>query len=190
MRAKTLLLAMVLAWAACAQADPLTDFGVIRPKIRMLAPNFTLAGMDGQSRTLSSYRGKVVMLHFWATWCVPCRNEMPVLHHLDQAMAGKDFEMICVNVDRGNRDKVEAFMHEIGMHFHSLLDPEGDVRNAYAVRALPTSYLIGRDGKFLGYMMGERDWKKAGPMLAALLDESADDSSGETGRTVDRAAPE
>jgi peroxiredoxin len=153
----------------------LVDFGVIQPKTRLLAPDFALTGMDGVSRSLSSYRGKIVMLHFWATWCVPCRQEMPVLQKLREDFEDRDFELLCVNVDHGNKDVVKAFMHNIDLHFHTLLDPDGEVRNAYAVRALPTTYLIGRDGRFSGLIMGERDWGKAAPMLESLLDANKED---------------
>jgi peroxiredoxin len=170
MRVKSLALLALLAWAGIARAGPLHDFGVIEPKTRMPAPDFTLTDIDGKSRSLSSYRGKIVMLHFWATWCVSCRHEMPVLHKLRKEFVGRDFKMLCVNVDRGNQDAIETFMHDIDLHFHTLLDPDGEVRNAYAVRALPTTYLIGRDGKFSGLIIGERDWSKATPMLASLLD--------------------
>ncbi len=164
------LLFVMLVWAFSAQADPLDDFGVIQPKARMLAPDFELTGMDGKLHSLSSYRGKIVMLHFWATWCVSCRREMPVLQKFRKGFEGSDFKLLSVNVDRDNRDIVKTFMQEIELQFDSLLDPDGEVRKAYAVRALPTTYLIGRDGKFSGYILGERDWNKAAPMLVSLLD--------------------
>lgn len=166
---KALMVVLVLVWAGFAQADPLADFGVVQPKTRLMAPDFTLPGLDGKARSLSSYRGKVVMLHFWATWCVPCRQEMPVLHDLDRDFSGEDFVLLCVNVDRGSKDSVSVFMNAIAPHFNTLLDPNGDVRNAYAVRALPTSYLIGRDGKFSGLIVGERDWHVAMPMLLKVM---------------------
>jgi peroxiredoxin len=178
MRVKVLLLVM-LAWAGIAQADPLADFGVIQPRTRLLAPDFALTGMDGVSRSLSSYRGKIVMLHFWATWCASCRQEMPALQQLNKDFEGRDFELLCVSVDRGDGDAVRTFMHDINLHFNTLLDPEGEVRNAYAVRALPTTYLIGRDGKFSGLIMGERDWKKAGSVLDSLLVDGEDNASAQ-----------
>ncbi|MDX8404043.1 MAG: TlpA disulfide reductase family protein [Mariprofundaceae bacterium] len=136
----------------------LADFGVIKPRTSIPAPDFSLMGLDGQHRSLSTYQGKVVLLHFWATWCVPCRKEMPILHDLGEEHAAQGFELMCVNVDRGNRGAVEEFMHNISQHFHTLLDPDGEVRNIYEVRAFPTSYVIGRDGKIIGKIIGERDW--------------------------------
>ena len=99
-----------------------------------------------------------MLLHFWATWCAPCRKEMPVLHDLGEEHSADGFELMCVNVDRGNKSAVETFMRDISQHFHTLLDSDGEVRNTYEVRALPTSYIIGRDGKIIGKVIGERDW--------------------------------
>lgn len=171
---KLLLLIVAMLWVCGAQADEFTDFGVIKPEVRMKAPDFSLPDMDGQQRSMASYQGKVVILHFWASWCVPCRKEMPTLHHLHNSFDGKNIELVCVSTDTGNKKKIEAFMNDINLHFNTLLDPDGDVRNKYSVRALPTTYLIASDGKISGRIIGERDWRKAGPMLALLLGEGAE----------------
>jgi peroxiredoxin len=171
---KLLFLITVMLLACAAQADEFTDFGVIKPEVRMKAPDFSLPDMDGRQRTLSSYQGKVVILHFWASWCVPCRKEMPTLHHLHSSFEKKNIELVCVSTDTGSKEKIEAFMNDINLHFNTLLDPDGDVRKKYAVRALPTTYLIASDGKISGRIIGERDWNKAGPMLASLLGEGAE----------------
>ncbi len=170
-----------LVWAIPARATPpdgaldraLADFGVIAPRVSMPAPGFSLAGLDGEQRSLSSNRGKIVLLHFWATWCPPCRKEMPLLHELEKEFAGQNFALMCVNVDRGNKAAVEKFIHGISQHFHTRLDPDGKVRNSYEVRALPTSYIIGRDGKIIGKIIGERDWAEAeaSNLLKTLLGE-------------------
>ncbi len=170
-----------LVWAIPARATSpdgaldgaLADFGVIAPRVSMPAPDFSLAGLDGEHRSLSSNRGKIVLLHFWATWCAPCRKEMPLLHELEKEFAGQNFALMYVNVDRGNKAAVGKFVHGIDQHLHTLLDPDGDVRNTYEVRALPTSYIIGRDGKIIGKIIGERDWAgaQASNLLKILLGE-------------------
>ncbi len=149
------------------------DFGVQLPKQRKPAPDFTLPGLAGGEVRLSDYRGKLVLLHFWATWCIPCRQEMPWLHAMEKTMPASEFRMICVNVDRGSRELVRSFIEEVSPSFHTLLDPEGLVRNRYAVRGLPTTYLIGPDGTMMGRMIGERDWtsEAAQHMLNFLLGE-------------------
>lgn len=164
-----------MLWAGPAGADPLVDMGVVVPKVHLPAPDFELAGLEGGRQRLSQYRGKLVLLHFWATWCAPCRTEMPQLHQFWRAFRSRGLELVCVNVDRGNREGVDAFMQEIGLHFHTLLDPGGEVRNRYEVFALPTSYLIGRDGKIIGRIIGERDWssKEAAALIRKLFGSDA-----------------
>lgn len=176
---KLLLLVVAMLWSYHAQADAFADFGVMKPEVRMQAPDFSLPDMDGQQRTMASYQGKVVILHFWASWCVPCRKEMPTLHHLHHSFDGKNIELVCVSTDTGSRKKIEAFMNDINLHFNTLLDPDGEARKKYAVRALPTTYLIASDGKISGRIIGERDWRKAGPMLASLLAEGAGEAKQE-----------
>jgi cytochrome c biogenesis protein CcmG/thiol:disulfide interchange protein DsbE len=177
MRVKSLLLIVAMFWAVQAQADAFADFGVIKPKTRVTAPDFSLSDMDGRQRPMSSYQGKVVLLHFWATHCLPCRKEMPILHHMHHDFDPKDLELVCVSVDKGGKGKIEGFMNDIDLQFNTLLDPDGDVRKIYEVRALPTTYLIASDGKISGRIIGERDWKKAGPMLESLLAEAMPDSA-------------
>ncbi len=168
MRVKIIML-ILLAWAHVAQADPMSEFGVLQPKVRMLAPDFSLQDLDGKLHRLSAYRGKLVVLHFWATWCAPCRYEIPILHALGERLAGENILLLSVNVDRGHREGVQSFARTLGQGFHTLLDADGDVRTAYAVRALPTTYIIGRDGRFSGLIVGARDWNKAMPMLSQFI---------------------
>ena len=173
----------MLVWAVSAQAgsrpDPMADFGVITPKVRMAAPAFSLPDLAGGRASLADYRGKVVMLHFWATWCLPCRAEVPKLHRLWNHFRSRGLEVVCVNVDRGGPEGVQAFMRETDAHFSTLLDPGGRVRSLYEVRGLPTTYLIGRDGRITGRIIGERDWtgEKAGAMIDALLQREANSDS-------------
>jgi len=179
MRIKLLLIASLLMVAGAIQAPAapldveqlMRDFGVQLPKARKPAPDFSLPKLGGGRTSLSEARGKLVLLHFWATWCVPCRHEMPLLHHMEQGLDAAKFRMICINVDRGDSDDVRKFIDTVSPQFHTLLDPEGSVRNRYAVRGLPTTYLIGSDGKIIGRIVGERDWSTgaAHAMLAALL---------------------
>jgi len=164
---------LVLAWTIEVHAEPaasvrqmMGSLGMQLPRQSKPAPGFLLSGLNGEQTSLSEFRGKLILLHFWATWCVPCRHEMPLLHALErEAIDG--FHIICVNVDRGDSDEVKTFMDEVAPHFHTLLDPEGEVRKHYAVRGLPTSYLIGRDGKIIARVVGERDWSS--PAMRELV---------------------
>ncbi|OIO68645.1 MAG: hypothetical protein COW19_02615 [Zetaproteobacteria bacterium CG12_big_fil_rev_8_21_14_0_65_55_1124] len=146
------------AAAAGTLDEAMQSFGVQIPSEHKPAPDFSLSMAGSGTDTLKNHHGRLVLLHFWATWCVPCRKEMPLLHHLDRELSAKGLSIVCVNVDRGDEQKVHDFMQEVSPRFHTLLDPEGVVRNRYEVRALPTSYLIGGDGKIIGRFIGERGW--------------------------------
>ena len=153
-----------------AHADTLSamhTFGVQLPRTEKPAPDFTLRTLSGKPVTLHALRGKFILLHFWATWCVPCREEMPKLHTLAQTFAGQPLQIVCINVDRGNRDGVQQFIDRVTPGFHTLLDPSGEVRRAYAIRILPTTYLINPQGHIIGRIMGERDWSS--PAARAML---------------------
>jgi len=184
MRVRLLLIASLLLslWSVELRAEPaasvqqmLENFGVQLPRESRPAPLFTLPKLDGGEVSLADFHGKLVLLHFWASWCVPCRHEMPLLHQMEQKMEQKmdaaGFRMLCINVNRGGRREVQAFIDQVSPQFHTLLDPEGRVRNRYAVRGLPTTYLIGGDGRIIGRIIGERDWSSPAviSMLMALV---------------------
>jgi len=168
---------LMVVGATCAPAAPLAveqvmrDFGVQLPNVRKTAPDFTLPKLGGGQVSLTDFRGKLILLHFWASWCVPCRHEIPLLHNMEQSMDAAKFQMISINVNRGGHDDVQDFINKVSPEFHTLLDPAGSVRNRYAVRGLPMTYLIGSDGKIIGRIIGERDWASpaAKNMLESLL---------------------
>jgi len=148
------------------------DFGVQLPQQRKPAPAFSLPKLSGGKISLADARGKLILLHFWATWCVPCRHEIPLLHRLQQGLDTSEFRMISINVNRGDSGDVRDFINKLSPGFHTLLDAQGSVRNRYAVRGLPTTYLIGKDGKMIGRIIGERDWTspEAKNMLKSLIE--------------------
>jgi peroxiredoxin len=161
---------MVFALYGVAFAsDPFAVMGVIKPKVRMEAPAFTLRSIDGGRRSISDFKGKIVLLNFWATWCPNCREEMPSLEKLWERFKAKGVVVIAVAEDR--RSEVESFARKLGLTFPILLDLEGAVRKDYEVTALPMTYLIGRDGKISGRMYGSREWagKKADSLMELLL---------------------
>lgn len=157
--------------ASPLRADPLADMGVVTPRVRLPAPDVLLPILQGGEESLNRHRGKVVLLHFWATWCVSCRKELPSIQRLWSEYADKDLLLLGINVDRGNRQGVASFVREMGLDFPTLLDASGKVRNAYEIFALPTTYIIGRDGKIVGRIIGERDWsgEKAHDLIRYLL---------------------
>ena len=121
------------------------------------APDFTLPTVDGKQVSLREYRGKVVFLNFWATWCIPCREEMPALERLHQTYQSQDLAIISIDL-KESAEQVRAFFQKHGLSFPALLDQDGSVFRDYLVAGMPTTYLIGRDGMLLARGVGGRDW--------------------------------
>lgn len=114
---------------------------------------------NGQPVTLDAFRGKVVLVNLWATWCVPCREEMPALDRLQAKRGGKDFTVVAVAQDRAGRSKVEMFLGQIGArHLASYLDTSMKSGRAWGAYGLPTSLLIDRQGREIGRLVGIAEW--------------------------------
>ena len=124
---------------------------------RLEAPDFTLESLDGTERSLSSYRGSVVFLNFWAVWCGPCRVEMPSMHRLHQAVNDERFVILAVNL-REDPQTVRKFAKELGLSFPILLDPRGITGLTYGLRAIPTTYLVDKQGRLTARLIGSREW--------------------------------
>ena len=141
---------------------------LVRPKPLDL-PEFTFAGADGQSKSLADFRGKIVLLNIWATWCVPCREEMPALDTLETKLGGKDFQVVAVNIDKGGPGKAAAFLKETGAtHLTLYTDPSGKLFSTLKAVGMPTTLLIDRDGKEIGRLIGPADW--ASPEAVAVIE--------------------
>jgi len=125
------------------------------------APDFTLPDLDGTPRKLSDYRGKVVLLNFWSTWCTPCRTEMPSMQRAFQRHKGNGFEILAVSLNVEGKPPVVEFVKELKLTFMILLDPKKEVARIYRVYALPTSYVIDKQGKIAYKLIGEKDWDDA-----------------------------
>jgi peroxiredoxin len=110
------------------------------------APGFTLQSLDGAPTSLSSQKGNVVMINFWATWCVPCRQEMPHLQALYERYQSLGFELLAVNVEKDNAAGARKWLEETPVTFPVLFDPNNEVTKLYKVQTMPTTVLIGRDG--------------------------------------------
>ncbi len=165
------LLAVFMATAFIRPVNAHAEPGLVTPQQRLEAPDFELSGLDGKKLRLQDYRGQLVLLNFWATFCVPCREEMPQLEALWKSFKDKGFTVIAIATDRGNAKEVKRFVQETALTFPVVLDPDGKVRNNYEIIGLPTTYLIGRDGRFHGRIIGARDWNNeaAVNMIRELL---------------------
>jgi thiol-disulfide isomerase/thioredoxin len=174
---RSFILALLLATTAPLSAATLHEqmeaLGIDTPRERLPAPSFELPALDDSRVNLEDYRGRLVLVHFWATFCESCRDEMPTLAALADRLAGQEVVVLAVAADRGNRRGVARFIQRYGGRLTVPLDADGDVRRQYEVEALPTTYLIGRDGRFIGRSIGEQDWNS--PAFQALFDRLAAD---------------
>ncbi|MEA3494335.1 MAG: TlpA disulfide reductase family protein [Candidatus Margulisiibacteriota bacterium] len=125
------------------------------------ADDFTLKDISGVSHTLSDCKGKMIFLNFWATWCPPCRAEMPSMQEVYEKMDKDKYVMLAVNI-RERKGKVKSFAGENGYTFPILLDTDGRVASKYAVRGIPTTYLIDKKGKVVDKTVGSREWSYKG----------------------------
>ena len=150
--------------------------GVQRINPPFEAEGFTLEDLRGSMVSLKDFRGKVIFLNFWASWCGPCRIEMPAMELLWQVFQDDDFVILAVDV-KEERDTVSSFIEKNDYTFPALLDSRGKVANMYDVRAYPTSFLIDREGKVVGKAVGARKWasKDSFDLIKYLLDKKETD---------------
>ena len=122
------------------------------------APNFTLQDLSGHTYRLADLRGKVIFLNVWATWCPPCRMEMPSMEHLYQRLRGADFAMLAVSEDEDGATAVRPFIEQMGLTFPVLIDPQGTLPPRYGVTGYPETFIIDRGGQVIQHTIGPEDW--------------------------------
>ncbi|MFV0279440.1 MAG: thiol:disulfide interchange protein TlpA [Rhodoblastus sp.] len=120
-------------------------------------------GPDNRAMTLADFRDRVILVNLWATWCVPCREEMPALDKLQAKLGSKDFEVVAINIDTARLERAREFLKEISVKTLAFYhDPKADVfyrlRTAGKVVGLPSTFLVGRDGCEIAAMSGPADW--------------------------------
>jgi len=120
-------------------------------------PPLALQDVDGRPHDLTEYRGKAVVVNFWATWCAPCRDELPSLERLRDAMRGRPLEVLTVNVSEGE-PRVKRFLNEFPLRLPILLDPNGEAQRAWRVRGLPATFVLDGAGAIRSWSLGELDW--------------------------------
>ena len=150
------------SWMKIVTADagvpiPVAQRGVVKPG--EAAPNFQLRDMSGQLVSLSDLRGKVVLLNFWATWCGPCRIEMPAMERLYRAYPRKDFEILAVSTDAQGAAVTRPFQQENHLTFPILHDSDFRVGLSYGARTLPMTFMVDRQGIVRQQIFGARDWE-------------------------------
>ena len=137
--------------------DAFRELDLIRPSREKFAEDFTLSLADGSSFRLSEQRGKTVLINFWATWCPPCREEMPALERLYQQHKAQGLVLVAISIDADPK-VVGPYVKESKLTFPIALDPKADVANKYGVRALPSSFVIDRQGTMAALALGPRAW--------------------------------
>jgi thiol-disulfide isomerase/thioredoxin len=147
-------------------------------------PEIRFADEEGHELTLTDFRGRVVLLNVWATWCVPCRKEMPTLDRLQARLGGKDFLVIALSIDREGVTPVKRFYQELKLEKLSIyVDPSGRGSGALAIPGVPTTLLIDRQGRDLARKMGPAEWD--GQEMVSLVEQTIHaqtDSDGDRGR--------
>jgi thiol-disulfide isomerase/thioredoxin len=161
---------------SAASVDALVkSIGLAKPAMTR-APDFNLRDTNGNLANLSGYRGRMVLLNFWATWCGPCRDEMPSMENLSRSFGSHELAVVAVN-KRENAAVVTTFMRTRGFNFTAPLDTDGRVADSYRVYGIPVTYLIAGNGEAIGMKSGLKDW--ASPeVVAAFRKLIAKDGSG------------
>ena len=184
----TLLGRHVLIWGIVAIITVLGPSAVGQPPVTGLLGSLNLSGYPagerppefsgrtatGRTLSLAGLRGSVVLLTFWATWCVECRAEMPVFEELHRDFAAAGLTVLGINVREGT-PIIQTYAKELGLTFPLVVDPKGEIQASFGVIGLPTTFLIGRDGRAVALAVGPREWDSspARAIIQALLAEPA-----------------
>jgi peroxiredoxin len=182
---------IISSMAACGIVALLTAFNAVaaeRPALPELLKGLNLSGYpslmhppefsgftaDGQKVSLAGLSGRVVLLNFWATWCLECRSEMPAFERLHREFSAQGLAVVGINAREGTAT-IREYAKELGLTFPLISDPTGKINSAYGVIGLPTTFLIGRSGQAVALAIGPREWsgKPARALIQALLTEPA-----------------
>jgi thiol-disulfide isomerase/thioredoxin len=154
------------AVATAARIAPLVHGEVAALSVARMpfsVPNLAFKDASGHDRTLADWRGRTILLNLWATWCVPCRKEMPALDALEGELGGQNFEVVAVNIDTRNPEKPLAFLKEVGVaHLAYYTDESAkvfeDLKTAGKAFGMPTTLIVDRSGCEIGNMAGPAEW--------------------------------
>jgi peroxiredoxin len=152
-------LVVILAWFSRDQLQPV--------EVGSPAPEISTFDLQGAPRSLGDYRGQVLLLNIWATWCTPCKEEMPSMQRLYEEIQDDEFEVLAVSIDRPRSDhdptnplggELKAFADSLGLTFTILHDPEGEITTTYQAAGVPASFIVDQEGILVEKIAGPREW--------------------------------
>lgn len=149
--------------------DLFSKTGIQKIKDKKEAPNFVLENLDGKKVEIKKLKGKVVFINFWATWCGPCKEEMPSIEALHQQFKEKDFIFLTISVDYAGLSPVKEFIKKHPYTFPVLLDPKCKILDLYQGIRIPATFIIDKKGILIGKVFGPKNWKS--PEVISLLDQ-------------------
>ena len=151
------IIPFLFACLVCFSANA-TSIGAFEHASPLKLKNIDFTGGDGYIHSLNEYRGKVVLLNFWATWCVPCVKEMPALAELQKNMEGRDFVVLPISVDYKGIEVVKSFYKNYGVDLPAYIDSKGKSFRKFELKALPTTIIVDKSGDEVARILGEIDW--------------------------------
>lgn len=160
-----------------------SDMGVLPIPMDTEPLEITLSDPTGRPVSLSEFRGKIVFINFWTTWCLACVIEMPSMEKLHQRFKDKDFIMVAINLQE-SAARVKQFYEEYKLTFTALLDITGDVGAALGIRSIPTTFILDKNGRIIGKALGPREWesKKSIALFEYLTDSYVSSSNSKSTR--------
>jgi len=171
----TILLSITIIFFLCfclpvlgKETDLYSRLGVQLIRDKRKVPDFSLECLKGEKVQLRNLKGKVIFLNFWATWCGPCKEEMPSMETLHQQLKDRDFVFLTISVDYDGAKTVKKFMEKHRYSFPVLLDPTSKTLQPFEINRIPATIFIDRNGRMIGRVIGPRDWYS--PEVLALLD--------------------
>jgi peroxiredoxin len=144
--------------SATGAQDPARALDLIKPNRQQQAKDFNVAALDGGKVRLADFRGKVVFLNLWATWCGPCMEEMPAMERLWQRYKDRGLVVIALSMDSSGAKIVKPFIEHTKFTYQVALDPKMEIAQLYGARAVPSTFIIDRNGMLRGIALGPRDW--------------------------------
>ena len=153
---------IIVSLGSCSKnSNPPNDIffkeGINRLTPPQTAPDFTLTNIDGDTVTLSDYKGKALFLNFWAEWCGPCTQEMPSIESLYQKTENLNIEVLAINVGE-SLETVSKFIESNNYNFTTLIDEASEAASSYGVRSIPSTFIINKDGNIIAMKLGGHEW--------------------------------